>query len=57
MGRTRVTGKHRQQVIDLYRAGRSALDVAEQTGLAKTTVLRILKEASVPVRKQGRRLT
>lgn len=56
-GRTRVTAKHRQRVVDLYLTGRSALDVAEEMGLGKTTVLRILKEAAVLVRKQGRRLT
>lgn len=56
--RTRVTDKLRQQVVNRYQAGNiSAQAVAEELGIGKATVLRILKQADVPVRPHGQRIT
>lgn len=56
--RTRVTARVCARVIDRYSSGDvSALDTAEHLGLGKSTVLKILKESGVQVRKYGHRLT
>jgi len=46
--RTRITEKHRAQAIDLYVGGMSAVDVGQEVGVGKATVLRTLQDASVP---------
>lgn len=53
--RSRVTLKMREEVVELYEAGLSALAVAEQLHIGKSTVLKILKAAGVTVRPQGQR--
>lgn len=56
--RTRITRELRLRVIGRYTSTAiSAQDCAEEFGIAKATVLRILKEGGVPVRPQGQRLT
>lgn len=58
VSRTRITNSLRQHVIERYQQGQmSAQGVGEEFNLAKSTVLRILKEAGVDIRPQGRRLT
>lgn len=52
--RTRVTAKHRTSIVELYVGGMSALAVAEEVGVAKATVLRILRQGGVGIRPQGR---
>jgi hypothetical protein len=57
-GRTRITTRLRADVVEYYSGGNvSALQAAEQFGLGKSTVLKILKEADVSVRKHGQRLS
>jgi len=51
--RQRVTKRHRQQVVALYQSGLSTRMVADQTGVSKTTVLNILKEAAIELRTRG----
>jgi len=55
--RTRVTMKLRDSVVGAYTSGLSAAEVAESTGIAKSTVLRILRASDVAIRPRGRRLT
>ena len=53
--RTRVTARLRAEVVSLYGQGRTSREAAEICGIAKSTVLGILKKAGVDVRLQGRR--
>jgi len=56
--RVRVTNELRRQVTARYQAGAvSAQTCADEFDISKGTVLRILKEAGVAVRPQGRRIT
>ena len=48
-----MTSELRGKIITRYRSGESSLEVAEGLGMAKTTVLRILKEAGVKIRPHG----
>lgn len=57
-GRRRITESLRQQVIQHYARGNvGAQAVGDELGLAKSTVLRILKQADIDIRPQGHRLT
>ena len=47
----------RGEVVELYASSLSALAVADQFGIGKSTVLKILKQQGSPVRPRGRRLT
>lgn len=49
----RVTHKDRSRIVELYSTGMSTRKVAQQVGLAKTTVLAVLKREGFPVRPQG----
>lgn len=53
--RTRVTSRLREEVVTRYRRGETSREVAEACGIGKTTVLTILKQAGVAVRRQGMR--
>ncbi|MBY6349821.1 helix-turn-helix domain-containing protein [Rhodococcoides corynebacterioides] len=55
--RSRITERVRQEAVELYMSGISAVEVAERLDLGKSTVLRILKQADVAIRPQGPRLT
>ncbi len=56
--RARLTASLRLQIVEHYQSGTvSALETAERFGVGKSTVLRILRDAGVEVRQQGRRLT
>ncbi|QQM51881.1 helix-turn-helix domain-containing protein [Rhodococcus pyridinivorans] len=55
--RSRITARTRAEAIELYNSGLSALDVAEQLGVGKSTVLKILKHEGVTVRPRGKRIT
>ena len=56
--RARLTARLRLQIVEHYQSGTvSALETAERFGVGKSTVLRILRDAGVEVRPQGRRLT
>jgi hypothetical protein len=55
--RSRITKAHRAQIRELYLDGLSALAVAQQLGLGKSTVLRSLRLDGVEIRPQGRRLS
>lgn len=56
--RRRITESLRQAVIQHYtRENMGAQAVGDELELAKSTVLRILKQADVDIRPQGRRLT
>ncbi len=53
--RTRMTDRLEQQIVELYGHGWSSRSVARELGVAKATVLRVLKAAGVQVRPQGLR--
>jgi len=53
--RRRVTARLRAEVIEHYNCGMSSRRVAATLGLARTTVLGILKGAGVTLRPRGRR--
>lgn len=55
--RSRITLKMSSEVVDLYTSGLSALAVAQELHIGKTTVLKILKQQGSPVRQRGRRLS
>lgn len=48
--RRRVTGRDRAQIVELYNKGKSSRAVAQEVGVAKSTVLRVLGEAGVEMR-------
>lgn len=48
-----MTEELRGKVITRYQSGESSLEVAEGLGIAKSTVLRILKKARAEVRPHG----
>lgn len=50
----RVLEKHKDRIVELYQAGKTSLEVAEEAGVAKSTVLRVLHERGVPIRPWGR---
>ena len=54
VGRRRVTNRLRAEVVERYEAGESSRAVAAATGLARSTVLSILKQAGVERRPRGR---
>lgn len=53
VARRRVTEKDRDRMVELYQAGQDAREVAEQVGMAKSTVLRTLRARGVEVRPWG----
>ena len=48
--RTRVTSALRAEVVDRYAKGESSAEVAESCGIAKSTVLRILRLEGAEIR-------
>jgi transposase-like protein len=48
-----VTDRLERQTVELYERGLSARAVAAEVGIARTTVLRILKSRGVNVRPAG----
>lgn len=52
-GRRRVTRKDRAEVVRLYELGLPARAVAEQIGMSKGCVLKVLKASGVMMRPQG----
>jgi len=56
--RARLTDRLRAQIIAYYEQGNvSALETAQQFGVGKSTVLRILRDGGADVRPHGKRLT
>lgn len=53
--RTRVTERLEQRIVELYGLGWSSRMVASELGVAKATVLRVLKSRGVAVRSRGDR--
>ena len=53
--RRRVTARLRAVVVEAYESGQSSRQVAGELMLGRTTVLKILKAAGVPVRPPGHR--
>lgn len=51
--RTRMTAELQAEVVARYQSGETSREVAEACGIAKSTVLRILKDADVKVRPRG----
>lgn len=51
--RRRITDRLRADVVAAYESGQTSRRVAEELELGRTTVLKILKAASVTVRPQG----
>jgi hypothetical protein len=50
-----VTSALRAEVVDRYARGESSAEVAESCGIAKSTVLKILRAEGIEVRQWGRR--
>jgi hypothetical protein len=53
--RTRVTSALRAEVVHRYARGKSSAVVAESCGIAKSTVLKILRAEGTKVRPWGKR--
>jgi DNA invertase Pin-like site-specific DNA recombinase len=53
--RRRITARLRAAVVEADESGQTSRQVAEELALGRTTVLKILKEADVTVRPQGRK--
>lgn len=53
LGKRRITERERDQMVGRYLAGLSAIEVAEELGCAKSTVIRTLRCRGVEVRPQG----
>jgi DNA invertase Pin-like site-specific DNA recombinase len=51
--RQRITVRMSARVAELYAGGASTRDVAAQTGVSRTTVLRILKDLGIGMRPRG----
>ena len=51
--RRRVLKAEEAQMVELYQAGLSAIEVAEAVGVAKFSVLQALRSAGVPARPVG----
>lgn len=51
--RRRVGQWDRDEIVRLYESGLSSRAVAQRVGIAKSSVLRILKEAGVEMRPRG----
>jgi len=50
-----LTGSLRADVIEHYAQAMTTRQAASKTGVARTTVFKILKDAGVTVRPQGRK--
>lgn len=53
--RQRVIDRLRAEVVEAYQSGQTSRQIAEELNLGRTTVLNILKTASVTVRPQGQK--
>lgn len=53
--RQRVTDRLRGEVVRLYESGQSSRRVADEVNLARSTVLKILKQQGVVIRPPGTR--
>jgi hypothetical protein len=53
--RQRITDRLRVEVVEAYEFGQTSREVAQAFAIGRTTVLKILKEARVVVRPQGRK--
>ncbi|WP_442854215.1 helix-turn-helix domain-containing protein [Aeromicrobium sp. Root344] len=57
-GKNRITERLRAQIVERYKQGDvGTLQVAEEFGVSKSSVLNILKREGIAIRKQGHRLT
>jgi len=50
----RVLEKDKVRIAQLCQSGQTSLEVAEEVGVAKSTVLRVLHERGIPIRPWGR---
>jgi len=50
----RVLERDKDQIVELYLSGQTSLEVANEVGVAKSTVLRVLHERGIPIRPWGR---
>jgi DNA-binding transcriptional regulator LsrR (DeoR family) len=53
--RQRITASLRANVVEHYTQGMPSRQVASTLGLGRTTVLKVLKDAGVAIRPQGRK--
>ncbi|MFY2787087.1 helix-turn-helix domain-containing protein [Rhodococcus sp. MALMAid1271] len=53
--RTRLTERLKDRVVELYETGSTSRMVAEEVGIGKATVLKVLREREVTVRPWGGR--
>jgi AraC-like DNA-binding protein len=49
----RIANRDRERIAEAYESGLSFADVAEKEGLARSTVMRIVRAQGVPVRPWG----
>jgi DNA invertase Pin-like site-specific DNA recombinase len=52
----RLSEQSIRQIVDSYTACVSAREIGEQVGISKASVLKILREQGVPIRRQGLRI-
>jgi DNA invertase Pin-like site-specific DNA recombinase len=52
--RRRITARLRAEVVEAYESGKTSRQIAEELALGRTTVLKILNNAGMTVRPQGR---
>ena len=53
--RTRLTERLKDRVVELYEAGSTSRMVAEELGIGKATVLKVLREREAAIRPWGGR--
>ena len=49
----RITNRDRERIAQLYADGKSFAEVAEETGVARSTVMRIVRSKGIAVRPWG----
>jgi transposase-like protein len=50
---TRLTPEQRQDVVDRYRAGEHTTTIAKSFDVAKSTIIKVLRDNDVPMRRQA----
>ena len=53
IARPRITERQRDRMVELYEGGMDSQAVADEVGVAKSTVLRTLKARGVEIRPWG----
>lgn len=54
MKRTRLTDQQKIDIVEMYKSGRSSVEVGKEFGVTHVAILGILKVRGVEIRKAGR---